>query len=245
MKNKLFITYILTIHILLLTIIIKSDFLSQVQSIFDRNHSYSYNSFYRTTSLLLANVDGNVPDNSILFFGNSITQGLCVSAVSPKSVNFGIGADTTAGLLERLRDYKSLEKAEIVVIEIGINDVLNGVSLDEMISNYRKIFNSIPSNVGIVYNDILPINQNCRVIVPASGINKQISAANTMLNELCQMRSGCFRVSSDKLLDSTGCLNMAYDYGDGFHFNTYGYLIWIEELRREIGKAQKWTSNKQ
>ena len=52
-------------------------------------------------------MDGSIPDNSILFIGDSITQSLCVSAVADNSVNLGIGGDTTLDVINRLPKYKN------------------------------------------------------------------------------------------------------------------------------------------
>jgi len=69
-----------------------------------------------------SHMDGNVPDDSVIFIGDSLTQGLCVSAVACPSVNYGIGNDTTLGVLQRISQYESIQRAKVVVIAIGIND---------------------------------------------------------------------------------------------------------------------------
>ena len=59
-------------------------------------------------------MDGLIPEGATIFIGDSITQGLATSAVSNQSVNYGIGSDTTLGVLKRLPYYNSMNSAKAV-----------------------------------------------------------------------------------------------------------------------------------
>ncbi len=60
------------------------------------------------------------PDKSVVFVGDSLTQSLYVDAVARPSVNYGIGGDTTVGVLGRLPEYRSILCASAVVMAIGV-----------------------------------------------------------------------------------------------------------------------------
>ena len=89
-------------------------------------------------------MDGNIPDDSTIFIGDSLTQSLAVSAISPRSVNYGIGNDTLIGVLKRIGEYKSIYRSSMIVIAVGINDLKIGKNIEEILYNYEAIIKKIP-----------------------------------------------------------------------------------------------------
>jgi acyl-CoA thioesterase-1 len=90
----------------------------------------------------------------ILAFGDSLTAGFGVDAqdsyparlqlllaekgYSYKVVNAGVSGDTTAGGAARI-DWVLQHEPEIVILELGANDGLRGLSISEMRNNLAKI----------------------------------------------------------------------------------------------------------
>lgn len=90
----------------------------------------------------------------IVAFGNSLTAGLGVSASDSypaqlqrrldalnyryRVINAGVSGDTTAGGLRRV-PWVLNSKPELVIVELGGNDGLRGLSLDQTKSNLAKI----------------------------------------------------------------------------------------------------------
>ena len=90
----------------------------------------------------------------ILAFGNSLTAGFGVpdaesyparlqnilieNGYTHKVVNAGVSGDTTAGGVRRIK-WLMKNNPEIVILELGANDGLRGLSLQEMESNLEKI----------------------------------------------------------------------------------------------------------
>lgn len=121
---------------------------------------------------------------TVLFYGNSLTAGygLDEDASFPaliqdkidslnldyKVINGGLSGETTASGLSRLEWFLE-EKPEIFVLELGGNDGLRGIPLDETRRNLEAIINSIsqkypdteillagmqiPPNMGIEYTE--------------------------------------------------------------------------------------------
>lgn len=97
----------------------------------------------------------------ILAFGDSLTAGFGVNqqesyparlqsllekeGYSYKVVNAGVSGDTTAGGLRRI-DWLLKHKPKIVVLELGANDGLRGLPLDEMESNLETIILTCKKN---------------------------------------------------------------------------------------------------
>jgi len=90
----------------------------------------------------------------ILAFGNSLTAGFGVpdaqsypsrlqniiikNGYPHKVINGGVSGDTTAGGVRRIK-WLMKHNPEIVILELGANDGLRGLSLEEMESNLEQI----------------------------------------------------------------------------------------------------------
>jgi lysophospholipase L1-like esterase len=181
-------------------------------------------------------MDGNVPDGAVVFIGDSITQGLCVSAVVPSSVNYGIGNDTTIGVLQRLPKYKSIARASAVVIAIGIND-MKFRSNEEILRNYSAIVCQMPENVPAIFSALLPLDEDVRE--EWQGRNqKRIQPLNNELEVFTRKSKNLFFVNAGPhLVDAHGNLADKFHDGDGVHLNQKGYAIWIKELQKIIEAA--------
>ena len=182
-------------------------------------------------------MDANIPDGAVIYIGDSLTQGLCVTAVTTPSVNFGIGNDTTIGVLKRLPEYHSLERASVCVIAIGVND-LKRRGNEEIIINYSLILQTIPPHLPLIFSAILPLDE--RVRDDLSGWNTRIKELNSGLKALCEAQSPkcTFVDAGPKLADSSGNLRKEYHESDGVHLNGVGNAIWIKELKEVVKKAQ-------
>ncbi len=184
---------------------------------------------YRTMLRYQIRMDGNVPDHSVIFIGDSLTEGLCTDAVISPSVNYGIGSDTTAGVLARLPEYHSLERAAAVVLEIGVND-MNFRSNAEIIQNYRRILKSFPDGVPVICVGVLPVNES--IYHGPAVTNARIRDLNAAIKTLCSENPHwLFLDSGASLVDNAGNLSAPFQDGDGIHLNSAGNRIWIERLK--------------
>lgn len=181
-------------------------------------------------------MDGNVPEGAVVFIGDSITQGLCVSAVAPLAINYGIGSDTTFGVLQRLPKYKSLERCKAVVFAIGVND-LSRRDDEEIVKHWQEIMEQIPANTRAVFSGILPLDPESQG--RTSNSNGRIVELNATLEKLCTENGHVFVNAGPKLSNDEGCLDSAYHTGDGVHLNTAGYDVWISVLREGLEKVSR------
>ncbi|MEN6429162.1 MAG: GDSL-type esterase/lipase family protein [Phycisphaerales bacterium] len=187
-------------------------------------------------------MDGNVPDGSVLFIGDSLVQGLCTDAVACPSVNYGIGQDTTVGVLTRLPQYRSLLRASALVLEIGANDMSRRDN-QQIIENYRQILDAVPRSVPVVCSAVLPVNERL-LSPPDESANARIRDFNVLLETLCSADSRCVFVNpANRLVDADGNLAAALQDGDGVHPNSDGNRIWIDELRAALQKARAHVSS--
>jgi len=187
-------------------------------------------------------MDGNVPDGSVLFIGDSLVQGLCTDAVACPSVNYGIGQDTTIGVLTRLPQYRSLLRASALVLEIGANDMSRRDN-QQIIENYRQILDAVPRSTPVVCSAVLPVNERL-LSPPDESAIARIRDFNALLEALCSADLRCVFVDpANRLVDADGNLAAALQDGDGVHPNSDGNRIWIDELRAALQKARAHVSS--
>ncbi len=238
MRKNVLIGYVFFVHLFLLLVLIESDFTTRVGYRVGLIRPPEITEHFEQMIRYHKRMDPNIPDGAVIFIGDSIVQGLCVSAVVTPSVNFGIGSDTTVGVLKRLPEYHSLERASVCVMAIGIND-LERRRNEEILKNYSLIVRAVPPRLPLVFSAVLPVDE--RVRNGLAGKNSRIRKLNSGLKALCEGRSPkCIFVDTGpKLIDSSDNLRKEYDAGDGVHLNGAGNSIWIQELRQTVKKAQR------
>ena len=218
MKKKYIIAvYIVTMHIVLLAVIIRSQLFQTKSEL--TPHYYNMVAFHQR-------IDKNLASQSSLFIGDSLMQGLAVSSVIEKSANFGIGNDTTGGVIQRLTTLKSITNAKFVILAIGIND-FRYRNTEEIIVNYNVILEILSSTRHVVISAILPVDE----FVFQGVDNAKIQQLNIALEVLSRdYPNTSFLNVSDKLtvLDN---LSAKYHVGDGVHLNNAGNALWIQSLK--------------
>ncbi len=180
----------------------------------------------------------------IVFFGDSITAGyglsteqafpaliqqkLDSSKMPYQVINAGLSGETTAGGLGRI-DWILKNKPDIFVLELGGNDGLRGLSLDETEKNLTMMIEKVraknPEAVVIVAGMQIPPNFGQEYTERFRGLFAKVAKANK--TELIPF-----------LLDKVGGepeLNLA----DGIHPNVEGHRIVAEtvwdNLKKYIG----------
>ena len=182
-------------------------------------------------------VDGTVPEGAVLFIGDSITQGMAVSAVTPLSVNLGIARDTSAGVLRRVPDYQALSRARAAVLAIGVNDIVWRKNA-KTAANVAKILEYIRAEHGtpMVVSAVLPIDDE--LVADQARRNADVDDLNARLRAVCVDRGDVAWVDvTDALRDPRGNLDDRYHNGDGVHLSPAGYAIWMPALRAALPAA--------
>ncbi len=183
---------------------------------------------YRDLLVFNSRIARNLPDNAVVFLGDSLVQGLCVAAVTPYGVNLGIGRDTTGGVLQRLNKYRSLERVRAVIVAVGVNDLIHGHQ-DGIVERYELILQAIPGHVPIVLSAILPVDDQ----VTQKVRNKDVALLNGDIRAVCLKYDNCSICEiTEKMVGFSGNLASEYHVGDGIHLSPQGYRIWINEMQR-------------
>lgn len=228
-KRSLALLYIVALHAALALVIWKSDFLQRVGLHLGLSQTWPH---YHAMLGYHAAQDPQVPDGAVIFIGDSLTQGLLVSEVTPRGVNYGIGGDNVAGALQRVPRYKSLAKASAVVLAIGIND-LPWRDDDRVLADYERLLAAIPKGPRVIVSALLPVASPTEAIKLPDAPTR-LASFNARLRALAEARGAFFLDAGPALADATGALRSDYHGGDGLHLNAAGYAIWASHLRQAV-----------
>lgn len=173
----------------------------------------------------------NAPAGSIPFIGDSITEGMALSSVTPYALNMGINGDTMRGVLNRLGRGGAgsvLHRAGAAVLMIGINDICYEKS--NAYANCTFMWDLLsPWLTGKwVLVKVLPINENM--------FHSTTNATIKRINDYMYLRyMGRFPiVDVTEQLSLNGQLNPAYTL-DGCHLNGAGYEVLAPAITEALG----------
>jgi lysophospholipase L1-like esterase len=174
--------------------------------------------------------------NRIVFLGNSITEfGDWEKLLNDSTVfNRGIAADNTFGVLDRLDKVIDLQPSKLF-IEVGINDLSQGIPNQIIVNNLFKIVSLVHKgspSTKIYVHGIFPTNDNVKKEYPdAFGKNALADQINQELIKNAESHSFAYIDIATALKDSTGNLAIRYAESDGLHLNPEGYRLWVTIMK--------------
>jgi lysophospholipase L1-like esterase len=166
-----------------------------------------------------------IDSNSIVFLGSSLTEGFDLSLFFNNNNfrNRGIGGDRTDQVLKRLFEVTQ-GKPKKIFLEIGVNDLFQGISIDSIFFNIKNIVSiiqkSTPKTKIYIYS-----------IFPTQELNEKILILNKYCNE-----GEIVYLNFYKILYLNKGLNPLYSTGDGVHLNENGYIKWKEFIYPSINQ---------
>jgi lysophospholipase L1-like esterase len=186
--------------------------------------------YYHRSLQIHKAVDAQVQPGAVLLIGDSFTQSLLSSTISPNSVNYGIAMHTTLGVLNRLFHYHSLNIASSIFIEIGINDFWRGRGNEDIIKNITSIVGQLPKNKQIILNALFPVDEEHG----RAGWNARIIKINNSIMDLANANNLQFLSINSQLIDLSGQLQDRYHNGDGVHLTQKAYSLWSQAIKTQL-----------
>lgn len=217
--KKIYILYFILIHIVLFTLVLKTNFIDLLLTKININEPNSQYVSIRH-KVILETIEPLIIGGNPVFLGDSITEGLLVNLVDPEGINFGIGGQTSSQLKANLKYYDSIENARYVSIMIGANDILNNRQKD-IIQSYQGILNFIPENTSIIWSGLMPIKNK----------NEIVKSINQDLKQLCEERKSCKYINNYEIFSKYKHSEL---FRDSVHPNYKGYKIWAQQLKKSI-----------
>jgi len=182
-------------------------------------------------------ISSKIAKGKIVFLGDSITAGFLVNDVYEKHnvVNRGIGGDTTADVLNRLKESVINIKPSKIFLLIGANDLRKGKSTIYVVNNIKKIIEEIENNLPntkLYVQSIYPIrktsDKKIMKLIVGRITNEKINDANMKLKQLSKEKNFTYIDVNSSLIDALGQLKLQYTV-EGLHISAKGYSV-IENI---------------
>ena len=181
--------------------------------------------------------------DGVVFLGDSITQGwnsLGQDFPNLKTVNRGIGGDTTRGVLYRLdADVLSLEP-KVVVLLIGTNDIGNGgADPSDVADNIKSIIKAIHHkypHIPIIVCEVMPSSETKQR--PADKIEK----LNQLIKKDVRWSSHTYLCDTWTIFADANGDAPQNIFPDLLHPNAAGYAKWTAALKPIFTKLNIQTT---
>ena len=202
-------------------------------------------SYYDQKCDMFALENMNFSHGQIAFIGDSLTDGCALdhyyTDLPLAAYNRGIGGDTTAGVLERLKVSLFDIKPSKIVLLIGGNDVNGRRENADILKNYEEILKEISLNLPdtqVFCISILPMN---KVVENYASIDVDRSMAavkvlNPEIKSLAEKYGYEFVDLFSDFADSDGYLQIDLT-PDGIHLNHEGYLKYSKIIEPLLSDA--------
>jgi lysophospholipase L1-like esterase len=182
-------------------------------------------------------------NDGVVFLGDSITQGwdsLAQDFPNFKTVNRGIGGDTTRGVLYRLdADVLSLKPRAIVLL-IGTNDIGNGADPSDVSDNIKAILKAIRDKypkMPVIVCEVMPSSEKKQR--PAA----KIEALNKLIKKDMRWHRHTYLCDTWSIFaDANGDAPQDI-FPDLLHPNSTGYGKWTEALNPILDKLHLAASS--
>jgi lysophospholipase L1-like esterase len=163
-----------------------------------------------------------------ILVGDSLTLWLPSQGLSQDKfwLNQGISGENTGHILNRLSAF-SQTKADRIYLMAGINDLRNGKSDFEILSNMRNIMKELRQThpkADLVVQSILPTRLT-------NISNNRIQQLNYHIQNIAQEEGAHFLNLSNLFSDEMGQLERDYT-SDGLHLSPQGYQAWQNALKQ-------------
>ena len=191
--------------------------------------------FIETQNGHLRRLDRGSSDGRIVFLGSSTFQGLDTSAVTPVGLNLSVGGDTLSNLVRRASEYRSLATARAVIINIGLNDLMQTCNQPE--TKIESLFALVPALTPIVLVGVQTVTAT-RKPAACNGdgvrLSELIAALNDQLIRACNNRKLCQFVENPivSTLDEAARRDMME--ADGIHLSPTGYALLAYKIRNAL-----------
>lgn len=164
--------------------------------------------------------------DDILFFGDSLVQGMNMDSLKFKAVNMGIGGYTLAEIANRMKAVR-LQDYKAIIVEGGVNDVLIGRTDEQVKAGFNALFVEAERSKKFYFTQMLPANK-----ITHSEVNARLEKLNAYSSSLCAKTAKCVLIKSPKIMWKNN--KPDYYFPDGVHLKKLGYEAWIKEINKAV-----------
>lgn len=170
----------------------------------------------------------------IVFLGDSITQYAEWDELlsNSKAINRGIGSDTTNGVVSRLDQIVKISPSKVFLM-VGINDLTQGVSIQEIEKNYNVILTNLEKfkGINIYIQSVLPINTSMAANVVSDDKIIELNKRIALLAENHNVKY----IDIYNIFASNGQMPDEYTV-DGVHLTGIAYTLWRDKIIQYVNE---------
>jgi lysophospholipase L1-like esterase len=185
---------------------------------------------YRTRTAAIAAFQAAA---DVVMLGDSLTETIDWRAAFPGLTvsNQGISLDTTVGMLARV-SLANATGAHVIAVMAGINDLLRGAPVDQVLDRYRQLINRLraPGRCIIVQSTLLTRR--------GDALNASVRVLNEGLRATCQGGDSCQFLDLNAVLAPETELPSSLTV-DGLHLTGQGYRLWRDALLPAFAKCRE------
>lgn len=231
-----FLFYVLVVHVVLIALLVHTySFKALMNSLGWLDQEVQETLFYQKSVAYHQRQALNISRDTVVFFGDSMVQGLNVSSLTDNALNFGIGGDTLPALAQRISLFEELQRSRGVVIGVGINSV-GHLDATQLIETQEQLITSLHHLPMQLWLAILPTSE----AFSAKERKKltEIKQINRAAEAVCLTIKNCHFLSPPSgLLSKTGYLKESM-HTDGIHLGKLGYEIWHKDIQTKLDSAK-------
>lgn len=183
-----------------------------------------------------------VIDDNYLFVGDFHTENLSLEDFSVPTVKVCNEDYESVDILDHMRERIYQYNPSVVILEVGINDLKNKVSSDDILSNLEKIIIRIQDNrpyASIYVESVYPFNPDVsdydEDYFEDDVSLDDIHSVNKKIKDLTKELDVSY-IDISKVLSEDGKLNEKYT-DDGIHLNDDGYQQVLKKIHEDVGDA--------
>lgn len=183
----------------------------------------------------LSRLDTNASPGRVVFLGSSTFQALDTAAISPLALNLGMGGDTLPRLTTRAQAYGSIAQAGAIVINIGLNDIMNTCRRVEG-QALQALFRLIPDDTPLIVLDMQGVSPGRHGARCDGRVANLIADSNIALATQCTQRPKCRVVANPIPADVDALASEQLHEPDGIHLSPSAYAQLKLRLRDALAE---------
>ena len=158
----------------------------------------------------------------VVFLGASIIQWWNLDQFFPGKdyINKGIAGQTSFDLEGRVQQDAIDLQPDVILIQIGSNDLTNNEDVDTIVGNIENLYWTInDAGIRVVLSAVLPSGGEYTSTIP----NDKVNSINADLIQFCNDNQVAFADFHSVLVDGNGEFDQALTKDGGHHPNDDGY----------------------
>jgi len=220
--------YLAMLHVVLATLIFKTDFPVWAGKTFGLLPPEEWNESLYQGILTLAERNRRVRPGSVVLIGDSLVAQLDPRLIGPDTVNLGLGGETIVTLRRHLPVLTALEAAREIVLLVGVND-FRFRNEPQIATDYAALLRELPHHVPVLAVSILPVDERAEKMRERPYLrNQRFRVVNANIQQLCTDRRDCRFLDAWPAMtggDATGGTTAALLSADGLHLGPEGERV--------------------